>query len=276
MKDPYWWEIGPKEAAELLKGNLGNRKIDKRVVAKYAREMREGRWKVNGSTISIFVDDEQILLLNGQHRLLALIEAQVTITFAIVEEPSKDVFPTLDVGKNRPTSQIIAMAGVANATAVQAIARADILLREEPDKAWDRTAGRTITPAEILDWIGEQDMVLVNHAANLYQEARRALRPTNSWYAAFAYQVLTKSPNHGRFLEFHEGYKSGKNLPDGSPIIALSRYTVNRQVLAGSQSMFDRQGHLGIALKAWNDWLVGREVHNYRFGRRSLPMPKVR
>jgi hypothetical protein len=275
-KQPYWWEIGPTEAEELLKGNLGNRTIDKRTVAKYAKEMREGRWKVNGATISIFIDGDEILLLNGQHRLLALIEAQATITFAIVEEPSPDVFQTLDVGKNRATSQVLKMAGVPNSTAVQAVVRSDILLDESPDLPWDRSTTRAFTPAELIEWFESHDAELVQHAVHLYQEARRALAPTNTWYAAMAYQVLTKSPNKGRFLEFHHAYCTGIGLPDGSPVIALQRYTVNRRVnTPGVQSTWDRQAHLAIAIRAWNDWLSGREALHYRFGRKSLPMPRV-
>jgi len=272
----YVTDIGPSEARMFLEGNLNNRKIDKRTVAKYSREMREGRWETNGSSISIFDDGKSICLLNGQHRLLAVVETGVTITVVIVEEDSPKVFGTLDVGKNRQTAQILNLAGVLNSNTVQAIARANILLQEEGNLAWDRSNSRTITAAEILDWHKDQDDVVVQKATHLYQEARRLTKATNTWYACLAYEVFTRSPNSSRFLELHHNYSTGLDMKEGSPVYALRQYTINRAgPRAGVQSTFDRQAHLGIGLRAWNDFLSGREVAHYRFSRRSLPMPVV-
>ena len=43
---------------------------------------------------------------------------------------------------------------------------------------------------------------------------------------------------------------------------------------AGVQSdTWDRQAHLAVGIRAWNDWLSVREGRFYRFTRKSLPMP---
>lgn len=73
--------IGPKEAAALLELNVGNRPFRKKVAESYAKDMKEGRWypgKQPGLTF-----DEEGLLVEGQHRLHAVILANVTIPFYI-------------------------------------------------------------------------------------------------------------------------------------------------------------------------------------------------
>ena len=64
--------ITPKLAKELLLKNNSNRRITKSFVTTYANDMREGRWKGNTAEFIKIADDGDIL--DGQHRLLAIIE----------------------------------------------------------------------------------------------------------------------------------------------------------------------------------------------------------
>lgn len=73
--------VGPKEASDLLSLSKGNRNEDRWTVDSYARDMYGGKWiQENGNPISIAVDGR---LLNGHHRLKAVIKAGVSIRFLI-------------------------------------------------------------------------------------------------------------------------------------------------------------------------------------------------
>lgn len=272
LQQPEWQEIDPILAALYLEGNLENRRISKRVVARYAKEMREGRWKKNGSTISIFDNGKRVRLLNGQHRLLALIEADVTLTFLIVPEESEDVFNTIDTGYNRNVSQLLSLAGHSNTNALQAMCRIGILMEDRPDELW---GSPDIPATRLMEWLDKQDQDKVKQSVHSFTEAHARFPATNTWYAGLCWLVLNNSADSDKWIVFHEGYTTGANLPSGSPILTLRQYTLNRSRASGkwAQSAWDRQAHLAVGVRAWNDWLAGREVQFYRFMRTSLPMP---
>ena len=75
--------IGPDQAKAYLALNQVNRKVNSADVERYAEEMRMGRWKgVSGETIKISKSGR---LLDGQHRLLAIIKSQCTVALEFRE-----------------------------------------------------------------------------------------------------------------------------------------------------------------------------------------------
>ncbi|NCC66460.1 MAG: hypothetical protein EOM15_17640 [Spirochaetia bacterium] len=79
--------ITPEMATRMLSGNKDNRAINKSRVTLYAKAMKEGRWVENGQTIIISTDG---FLIDGQHRLTALVAAGVTLEMLVVKLESKD------------------------------------------------------------------------------------------------------------------------------------------------------------------------------------------
>ena len=66
--------VSPFLAQKILKENICNRKISEKMVLIYAKDMSEGRWKTKtGEFIKI---SKTKRLLDGQHRLLAVINSE--------------------------------------------------------------------------------------------------------------------------------------------------------------------------------------------------------
>lgn len=80
--------ISPKLAEKMLVGNEINRNVSHSLVDRYARDMRNGNWQLNGEPIT-FNKSKQ--LTNGQHRLLAIIRSGKTIPMVVIEEVDDDV-----------------------------------------------------------------------------------------------------------------------------------------------------------------------------------------
>lgn len=113
-------EITPERASELLSRNTMNfRKMDQKRVQLYAREMSQGAWKVTGDTIKI---DPKGILLDGQHRLLAVVRSGVTIETAIAWNVESGGLP-IDRGKPRSIGQYCKHQGVLHATNVAAASK---------------------------------------------------------------------------------------------------------------------------------------------------------
>lgn len=87
--------ITPEKAAKMLENNPNYRRVDNSRVISYARKMEQGMWQENGEAIQIAEDGS---LLNGQHRLHAIIKCGIPQKMLIVCDVNANVF---DSGKNR-------------------------------------------------------------------------------------------------------------------------------------------------------------------------------
>jgi hypothetical protein len=100
--------IGPEEAQLLLKGNRNNRPLNSRTVNIYAQAMARGEWKLNGEPIQIASTGR---LMNGQHRLTAVIKSGANICVVVVRGVDEAVFNTLDRGRTRTAGEVLGMRG---------------------------------------------------------------------------------------------------------------------------------------------------------------------
>ncbi len=90
--------VTPACAAEWLKANKHNRPVRRRHVEFLASEIENGNWQMNGQPLVISENEE---ILDGQHRLLAVIEAGLPIKTFVVYGISPKAFSTIDTGAPR-------------------------------------------------------------------------------------------------------------------------------------------------------------------------------
>jgi hypothetical protein len=85
--------ITPATAKEMLTRNVSNRRIRKPAVRQMAAEMAAGRWLTTHQGIAFAPDGR---LLDGQHRLLAVIAANVSVTMPVTRGVHPDAFSVMD------------------------------------------------------------------------------------------------------------------------------------------------------------------------------------
>lgn len=96
--------ITPEIAESYLKRNTNNyRSIDSWTVKMYADDMAAGRWQFNGESIRFSKSGE---LIDGQHRLKAIVKAKVPVKMLVVRDVDDEV-SIYDVGKGRTSAQIL-------------------------------------------------------------------------------------------------------------------------------------------------------------------------
>jgi len=96
--------ITPAEATAWLRCNERNRPVRKGHVNFLAKEIKEGHWQINGQAI-VIADNEQVL--DGQHRLLAIIEAGQPIKTLVVYGITPEAFSTIDTGAVRSSADAL-------------------------------------------------------------------------------------------------------------------------------------------------------------------------
>lgn len=92
--------ITPERATELLKLNTRNRRIRTKHVLNMSRQMERGEWRVTHQPIAISSDGA---LLDGQHRLAAVVKCGLPVKMSVAYGVSPDIFGTIDVGAIRDT-----------------------------------------------------------------------------------------------------------------------------------------------------------------------------
>jgi hypothetical protein len=90
--------VTPKMAEEWLKANTSNRRISEIVVEAYARDMRAGAWKLTHQGIGF---DTSGRLLDGQHRLHAILKAGFPVMMAVTRGLSASAQEVVDAQKPR-------------------------------------------------------------------------------------------------------------------------------------------------------------------------------
>lgn len=107
--DPKKVIITPEEAARLLELNTLNRPLSDQHVKRIARQISEGKWRFNGDTIKI---SDTNAVLDGQHRLWAIVEAKLPVETIIIRGIAEEAFATIDtLRKPRSGADVLALKG---------------------------------------------------------------------------------------------------------------------------------------------------------------------
>jgi hypothetical protein len=99
--------ITPTIARGMLEANKGNRPRADKHVKKLALAMKNGEWKFNGEAIKFNGDK----LVDGQHRLSAIVESGVSVQTLVIRNLDDDVFDTIDQGKKRTMGDTLSVLG---------------------------------------------------------------------------------------------------------------------------------------------------------------------
>src|SRR5690242_4011344 len=112
--------ITPAIAEAYLAKNEINRTVRKAAVSAYARDMANGDWITTGEAIQFDWFDRMI---DGQHRLLAIIEAGVSIQFLVVRGLDPKAQKRIDSGIVRAFADQLKMADIPESLSVASALR---------------------------------------------------------------------------------------------------------------------------------------------------------
>ena len=139
--------ITPEMARTMLAQNMtGNRPVQKETVHNYARQMKYGKWNLTHQGIAF---DEDGKLIDGQHRLSAIVEAnmpvQMNVTYGVTRTPGQ-VF-TIDMGRKRTYKNVVHISGIDDPVYRCTGAYVSAYIR------YKMCGGHKADPAEIVDYI---------------------------------------------------------------------------------------------------------------------------
>lgn len=145
--------ITPEMAQDIMTLNSNNRPVKHVTVEDYAETMKADKWLYTSE--SVFAIDTDLHLMNGQHRLLAIIKSAKSQYFDIATGFDPDTYKVLDKGRNRTTGDTFALEGIKEHNKVAAVATF-ILAYSTMGKVTSGSRVRGISDTILVDWIRDE------------------------------------------------------------------------------------------------------------------------
>lgn len=248
--------ITPSQAKQMLQSNTGNRNIRKRSVEIYAKQMKLGNWRVTGEPICF---DTKGCLINGQHRLMACIEADVSIDTFVIRNMDRDTMKVMDTGATRSNSDMFAFEGIQNGSGLGASIR--IFLAMKSENGPHGSALGLITRDEIFDefqahpamW---QSCVVAGN--RIAKATGRALPQAN--LGAFLADLHANNIPEPKINEFIEKLEFGAGMTKTDPVLAYRQFMLRGIERKRATS---RQVHAANLIRVWNYSQTNHQVNRF-------------
>jgi hypothetical protein len=204
--------ITPAMASDWLKKNTSNRDIRESWVDYLTEQIKSGHWDLTHQGIAFAKSSQGGHLLDGQHRLLAIVKANKSVQMQVTIELDKDTFKVIDVAKSRTHFDRVNL--VTNKVANKMICQiVTAYLRHAKMQ-------RGAVPISKLE-----DVFLEFCDSFVWVASRFPMRSNDgvSRAAVLAALAIYHSKRPMKAQAFAVGLKSGADLPAGSPILAIRR-----------------------------------------------------
>jgi hypothetical protein len=242
--------VTPSRAVEWLELNIeNNRFVRDRVVTAYAAAITNGDWMLTGEAIKFDRDGK---LIDGQHRLLAVVAAQTAIPVLVVRGLDPAVVSLIDTNIRRTAGDALRFAGIVTHNQFEVAAAARLALAR--DRGGLSTYGKvqaSVSHVDILNWVRANPDI-----AGAAALARRMFAKLGCGPSPLAYAIWHLSNIDAvDALAFFEAVAELRTNGSGDPRYALIR------ALSGFDRIARHPGAtVGLIFAAWNAYRDGVEV----------------
>lgn len=246
--------ITPAEAKKHLTKRVNQRPIKPAKIKLYTKLMNEGKWGMGDSNICFDVHGN---LLNGQNRLLALVEHGKPIAFTVARGLPTDSFYVMDQGAKRSGGDTLASIGFTNWQDCAAIGRAIMSIK------YDGKPGRNSTDQRDLAEFCDPRSEYIEEAAELARLSRSIFPASHT--GALLYQALKIDEAKAR--EFAQRFADGTAADKDDPILKCRNKLM---ALKGRDRNVRPEVALPIFITAWEAFLAGRLISSLVPAKRYL------
>jgi hypothetical protein len=240
--------VTPAVATQLLQRNTHNRTVSRSRVRQYAADMRKGQWAFNGEAVKI-ADDGTVL--DGQHRLLAVIEADRSVDLLLITGLPAAAQETMDQGRSRTLGDVLKLRGEANYFVLAAATRI-VCLYERDGVPFKDAFVDAPTVHQCLRTLEHNPGI--RDSVKLAQDlSRGSLLPISS-VAGLHY--LFASVDETDATDFFTRLLRGENLDARTPIFILR----DRLLIDLREKLLTPKIKLAFTIRTWNAYKTGEHI----------------
>jgi len=238
--------IGPNTAKELLATVPGfQRKIKGSYVSKLAAEMAKGEWRLSPDALVKMNG----MLVNGQHRLTALVRIGRQFPFIVLTTKDEGVYGVTDQGLKRTVADVLHVHhGGIIASAAKLVVEFNKGLITPHGRTWNPT--NICTTSDIIEYANE-NMRELTEAADLVSPMYRRKRILSKRMAAALIEIGKKKDKQ-KAIDFVTRVYEGGGNNDAS-------YDMRERLIrnAASNSSLDQSYVFGLLIKAMKSYFNG-------------------
>lgn len=257
--------VDPSTAQRWLQANKVNRNPRTAKVEQYARDMAAGNWRLTGEAVQFDRDGN---LIDGQHRLSAVVLSGATVRLFVVNGLDAETQAVLDSGAARSAGDALGFAGYENTAALAAAARLALNYEAGLFRHAEQDAHQSRSHSELLDFI-EANPGLVEAASKATALSSRI--PANPSVIGFTYWATSRvSPTEAAqfFADLADMRTNGVGDPRHTLIRRLNTARQrNERVTSITQSFY--------VFRSWNALRAGKQLGNLKTGNAHGPFAFV-
>lgn len=254
-------ELDKKDAKKLLLGNENNRHLNTYLINKYLRLMNTNKWVLNGETIKLGIEGGSYHLLDGQHRLSAIMKADNPIKVSLALGLKPDHFKTIDTGRARSAGDILKIAGYKNVHCLSAAARWLLTYQQDQNLNWTSE----ISPEDILDSLKRWPKMV--HFPPVAERFRFLVQPSITAFIMYVTQSIDPDLSHDFFIQI----EYGEHLKKKSPILEFRTIMMRYRK---QQTLLDKRYALAYYINTWNAYYNDVEVVTIKW-KSGTPFPEI-
>jgi len=258
--------ITPDIARQYLSLNKNNRRIREPKIVQYVKDMLSGRWK-EGTAECIKISNTGNIL-DGQHRLTAIVKSGMSIKMHVATGLDESVFSVLDTGKSRNAGDVFTIDNAKNSNVVPSI----IAFYNQVSSGYKYHEHESTKPTNFMllemynsdkafwDYVSKKSL-------GFYDDFSKVLPPSfiGGLYAIF-YKVRPDIAD-SFFIQLCQGIAI-KNSTIG---VLRNKYIADRISLR----KLPRVAKLAYAIKAWNCYVQGYELKIIKFDSSKEELPLI-
>jgi hypothetical protein len=256
-------------AETLLEYNTANRSLNRRKIDRLAEQMRTSTFENTGEPIIL---SREGVLNDGQHRLMALTEADVTVDLDVRFGIARKAFTKTNTGAERTSSDVLAIRGVAGGASIAPAVRLLVLYqRGLPDSIREFVSNAEVDEG-FQRWTGFE--AVAKQISGL--RFPRGVRSTPLLTTAF---LASRSSGADRLPGWLETLATGVGTGKSDP-----GYVLRERLLRGVDAAIGTRESLverfALMVRSWNAYAAGRaltakDLRWIAAGKLATPFPKV-
>jgi hypothetical protein len=247
-------EVKPSQAQKWLEGNTDNRKFREDRALAYARIIEAGDWELTGDAI---VFDDQGVLINGQHRLTAIVVSGIPARLIVLRGVPTKTQEVMDTGLGRNLADQLHRRGLSPG---QSTVLSGALYWTHQIAYAERTGNvHYSTPAERpslrqLLALYDKNQEMTDLIKPVYR-LRNGTKVRPGPGVAILHRLRKIDAEEADL--FFERWGTGVDLKRDDPILRLREWTIEDARTAGVRGRAPAYRMVAMTFKAWNLWRDG-------------------
>lgn len=239
--------VTPAVAKRWLKNNTINRRLHHGKVSQYARAMAAGQWTVSNDDICFDPDGR---LLNGQHRLHAVIQSDCTVVMTIKRNVPTEAMRHMDRGTKRTYAQQLTFAGEKHAALLGSVLNQAYQLHQ----GWTHAPSNAVGDVDMDAFLDEHPDIRISVGVADKLKGKINCPPTA---IAVAHWFIIGVETTGVATRYLQQVGTPVNEPEGSAVLAVAS---RLNTVARQSQRYDTKNYVYLLLKGWNYYAGNKSV----------------